>query len=79
MLVLHRRYYAVVNPIRRHVAGMKAISLAIIIACLIWVLAIVLSMPAAVFSHVMNVDIATNSSVHICNPFPVELGEYLTR
>ncbi|XP_050591592.1 neuropeptide CCHamide-1 receptor-like [Bombus affinis] len=68
------RYYAVVNPIRRHVAGMKAVPLAVLIACLIWVLAIVLSMPAALFSHVMNVDITTNSSVHICNPFPVELG-----
>ena len=79
MLVLHRRYYAVANPIRRHVAGMKAVSLAILIACFIWVLAVVLSMPAALFSRVMNVDITTNSSVYICNPFPVELSEYLTR
>ncbi|XP_050591593.1 neuropeptide CCHamide-1 receptor-like [Bombus affinis] len=68
------RYYAVVNPLRRHVAGMKAVPLALLIACLIWVLAIVLSMPAALFSDVMDIDITTNSSIHICNPFPVELG-----
>ena len=58
---------------------MNAKRLAILIACLIWMLAIVLSMPAAVFSHVMNVDIKINFSIHICNPFPVDLGEYLTR
>lgn len=79
MLVLHRRYCAIVNPIRRHVAGLSAKPLTILIACLIWVLAIVLAMPGAVFSHVLIVDIKTNYSIQICSPFPVEFGEYLTR
>ncbi|XP_060823835.1 neuropeptide CCHamide-2 receptor-like [Bombus pascuorum] len=69
------RYCAIVNPIRRHVAGLSAKPLTILIACLIWVLAIILAMPGALFSHVLIVDIKTNYSIQICSPFPVEFGK----
>ena len=70
-----RRYCAIVNPIRRHVAGLSAKPLTILIACLIWILAIILAMPAAFFSHVPIVPLLHNNSILICSPFPEEFGE----
>ncbi|XP_043528577.1 neuropeptide CCHamide-2 receptor-like isoform X2 [Frieseomelitta varia] len=69
------RYCAIVNPIRRHVAGLSAKPLTILIACLIWILAIILAMPAAFFSHVPIVPLLNNNSILICSPFPEEFGE----
>lgn len=66
------------NPIRRHVAGLSAKPLTILTACLIWVLAIVLAMPAAFFSYVPTVPLQSNHSILICSPFPEEFGEYFT-
>ncbi|KAF3420021.1 hypothetical protein E2986_11344 [Frieseomelitta varia] len=66
------RYCAIVNPIRRHVAGLSAKPLTILIACLIWILAIILAMPAAFFSHVPIVPLLNNNSILICSPFPEE-------
>ena len=76
--LLRRRYCAIVNPIRRHVAGLSAKPLTILTACLIWVLAIVLAMPAAFFSYVPTVPLQSNHSILICSPFPEEFGEYFT-
>lgn len=70
------RYCAIVNPIRRHVADLSAKPLTILTASLIWVLAIVLAMPAALFSHVPTVPLQGNHSILICSPFPEEFGEY---
>lgn len=75
---MRRRYCAIVNPIRRHVAGLSAKPLTILTACLIWVLAIVLAMPAAFFSYVPTVPLQSNHSILICSPFPEEFGEYFT-
>ncbi|PBC28826.1 Neuromedin-B receptor [Apis cerana cerana] len=73
--LLRRRYCAIVNPIRRHVAGLSAKPLTILTACLIWVLAIVLAMPAAFFSYVPTVPLQSNHSILICSPFPEEFGQ----
>ncbi|CAK9827314.1 Neuropeptide CCHamide-1 receptor [Anthophora retusa] len=69
------RYCAIVNPIRRHVAGLSAKPLTILTAFLIWVLASVLAMPAALFSHVPTVRLKGNHSILVCSPFPKEFGE----
>ncbi|KAG7206710.1 hypothetical protein KM043_000383 [Ampulex compressa] len=73
------RYCAIVNPIRRHVAGLNAKPLTILTASLIWVLAIVLAIPAALFSHVPTVPLQGNHSILICSPFPKEFGESYQR
>ncbi|KAG5318075.1 CCH2R protein, partial [Pseudoatta argentina] len=69
------RYCAIVNPIRRHVAGLSAKPLTVLTASLIWVLAIVIAMPAVLFSEIMSVPVLGNRSILICNPFPEEFGE----
>ncbi|XP_071647120.1 neuromedin-B receptor-like [Temnothorax longispinosus] len=69
------RYCAIVNPIRRHMAGLSAKPLTILTASLIWVLAIVLAMPAALFSYVSSIPLSGNHSILICNPFPEEFGD----
>ncbi|EZA57359.1 Neuromedin-B receptor [Ooceraea biroi] len=68
------RYCAIVNPIRRHVAGLSAKPLTILTASLIWVLAIVLAMPDALFSYVPVITLEENRSILICSPFPEEFG-----
>ncbi|XP_076377397.1 neuropeptide CCHamide-2 receptor isoform X2 [Megalopta genalis] len=73
------RYCAIVNPIRRHAAGSSAKPLTILTASLIWVLAIVLAMPAALFSHVPTVPLQGNHSILICSPFPEEFGVSYTQ
>ncbi|KZC10422.1 Neuromedin-B receptor, partial [Dufourea novaeangliae] len=73
------RYCAIVNPIRRHVAGLSAKPLTILTASLIWLLAIVLALPAALFSHVPTVRLQGNHSILICSPFPDEFGERYQR
>ncbi|XP_018054285.1 PREDICTED: neuropeptide CCHamide-1 receptor-like [Atta colombica] len=69
------RYCAIVNPIRRHVAGLSAKPLTVLTASLIWVLAIVIAMPAVLFSEITSVPVLGNRSILICNPFPEEFGE----
>ncbi|XP_012533241.1 neuropeptide CCHamide-2 receptor [Monomorium pharaonis] len=68
------RYCAIVNPIRRHVAGLSAKPLTILMASLIWVLAIVLALPAVLYSEVETELLITNQSISFCNPFPKNLG-----
>jgi len=62
-----------VNPIRRHLAGLSART--ILTAVLIWVLAIVLALPGALFSYVKPIYLGGNVTVLICNPFPEEFGK----
>ncbi|XP_012062657.1 PREDICTED: neuromedin-B receptor [Atta cephalotes] len=69
------RYCAIVNPIRRHVAGLSAKPLTVLTASLIWVLAIVIAMPAVLFSEITSVPVLGNRRILICNPFPEEFGE----
>lgn len=75
MCSISRRYCAIVNPIRRHVAGLSAKPLTILTASLIWVLAIVLAMPDALFSYVPVITLEENRSILICSPFPEEFGK----
>uniref|UniRef100_A0ABD2XE92 G-protein coupled receptors family 1 profile domain-containing protein n=1 Tax=Trichogramma kaykai TaxID=54128 RepID=A0ABD2XE92_9HYME len=69
------RYHAIVNPIRRHVAGLSAKPLTILTVTLIWLLATVLALPAALFSHVPVEILKGNQTISICSPFPNEFGE----
>ncbi|XP_016844695.1 neuropeptide CCHamide-2 receptor [Nasonia vitripennis] len=69
------RYYAIVNPIRRHVAGLSAKPLTILTVTLIWLLASILALPAALFSHIPTEPLKGNHSITICSPFPKEFGE----
>lgn len=70
------RYCAIVNPIRRHVAGLSAKPLTILTASLIWLFAFVLAMPDALFSYVPTIDLGGNRTILICSPFPEEFGNY---
>ncbi|OAD61071.1 [Phe13]-bombesin receptor, partial [Eufriesea mexicana] len=69
------RYCAIVNPIRRHVAGLSAKPSTILIASLIWVLAILLATPAALYSHVQIRQLQKNHTILFCNPFPKKFGD----
>ncbi|XP_043279213.1 neuropeptide CCHamide-1 receptor-like isoform X2 [Venturia canescens] len=69
------RYCAIVNPIRRHVASLSAKPLTILTASLIWLFAMVLAMPDALFSHVPTIDLGGNRTIFICSPFPEEFGQ----
>lgn len=72
------RYCAIVNPIRHHVANLSAKRLTILTTLLIWILAIVLAMPAVLFSHVMSIPIFFGNCTNyvlICNPYPEEYGK----
>lgn len=73
---ISNRYCAIVNPIRRHVTVLSAKPLTILTVCLIWVLAIILSMPDAIYSSVQTTLIEANLTIQICSPFPEELGNY---
>ncbi|XP_011704113.1 PREDICTED: gastrin-releasing peptide receptor-like [Wasmannia auropunctata] len=68
------RYCAIVNPIRRHMAGLRANPLTILTVTLIWVLAIVLAMPSALFANVYSIEIHENLTISICSPFPEKFG-----
>ncbi|KDR14578.1 hypothetical protein L798_11307, partial [Zootermopsis nevadensis] len=70
------RYYAIVNPIRRHVAGRvstKPVTQFTTIG--VWALAVLLAVPAAVFSYVPEISLNTNKTIKICHPYPEELGK----
>ncbi|XP_020293446.1 neuropeptide CCHamide-2 receptor-like isoform X2 [Pseudomyrmex gracilis] len=69
------RYCAIVNPIRRHVAGLSAKPVTVLVASIIWILAIIFALPAVLFSHVPSVQLYRNYSIFICSPFPEEFGE----
>ncbi|OXU23809.1 hypothetical protein TSAR_016316 [Trichomalopsis sarcophagae] len=71
------RYYAIVNPIRRHVAGLSAKPLTILTVTLIWLLASILALPAALFSHIPTEPLKGNHSITICSPFPKEFAMIL--
>ena len=55
-------------------AGLSAKPLTILTASLIWVLAIILSIPDALFSHVPTIVLKGNHTILICSPFPDEFG-----
>ena len=67
------RYLAIVDPVRKLVSGPKSMRMLLSLA-LIWMLAIGLGIPGALFSHVMNADTSNGSTIQVCYPFPSDLG-----
>ncbi|XP_014215840.1 neuropeptide CCHamide-2 receptor-like [Copidosoma floridanum] len=68
------RYYAIVNPIRRHVAGLSTKPLTLLTVTLIWLLATGLAMPAVLYSHLPTMPLKNNETICVCSPFPKEFG-----
>lgn len=63
------RYCAIVNPMRRHVSGRLSTKPVTLFTALgIWVLAILLAMPAAIFSYVPDITLAANKTIKVNYP-----------
>jgi len=63
------RYCAIVNPMRRHVTGRLSTKHVTLLTALgIWVLAILLAMPAAIFSYVPDVPLDVNKTIKVNYP-----------
>ncbi|XP_014250294.1 neuropeptide CCHamide-2 receptor-like [Cimex lectularius] len=65
------RYCAIVNPIRRHISTKP---LTIFTAVAIWILSVLLALPAAIFSNVRTADLTDNKTIYYCTPFPEKYG-----
>jgi hypothetical protein len=60
------RYYAIVNPIRRHVAGRVTTKPVTQITTVgVWVLAVLLAVPAAIFTYVPEIRLSTNKTIKV--------------
>lgn len=60
------RYYAIVNPIRRHMAGRVSTKPVTQFTTLgVWVLAVLLAVPAAIFSYVPEIEINGNKTIKV--------------
>ncbi|XP_063876507.1 neuropeptide CCHamide-1 receptor-like [Scylla paramamosain] len=68
------RYMAIVRPVNHHVSD-TAGRLTIVVAVVIWVVAAVLALPAAVFSKTPELFTPTGEPYHICTPYPEHLGK----
>ncbi|KAJ9576731.1 hypothetical protein L9F63_025374, partial [Diploptera punctata] len=69
------RYCAIVNPMRRHVVGrLSTKPVTLLTAIGIWVLAVLLALPAAIFSYVPEIVLNNNQTINVCSPYPKELG-----
>jgi len=63
------RYCAIVNPMRRHVSGRLSTKPVTLLTALgIWVLAILLAMPAAIFSYVPDMPLDVNKTIKVNYP-----------
>jgi hypothetical protein len=63
------RYCAIVNPMRRHVPGRLSTKLFTLLAALaIWMFAITLAMPAAIFSYVPEIELDANTTIKVKYP-----------
>ncbi|XP_054267321.1 neuropeptide CCHamide-2 receptor-like [Macrosteles quadrilineatus] len=65
------RYCAIVNPFRRH---MSTKPLTIVTALSIWMVSLILALPAAIFSNVQSAVVQDNHTIEYCSPFPQEFG-----
>ena len=60
------RYCAIVNPMRRHVGGRLSTKPVTLLTALgIWLLALMLALPAAIFSYVPDIDIGHNKTIKV--------------
>ncbi|XP_032685638.1 neuropeptide CCHamide-1 receptor-like [Odontomachus brunneus] len=70
------RFFAIVDPMRKlHVtgSGRRATHFTVIVAVMIWILAIVCAIPAS-FSYIRVFRVNRNVSFSVCYPFPEEFG-----
>ncbi|XP_076240642.1 neuropeptide CCHamide-1 receptor-like [Calliopsis andreniformis] len=70
------RFFAIVDPMRKiHTTGTgrRATRFTVIVATLIWLLAIVCAIPAS-FSYIRDFRVNRNVSFRACYPFPEEFG-----
>nr|XP_012142847.1 PREDICTED: gastrin-releasing peptide receptor-like [Megachile rotundata] len=70
------RYFAIVDPMRKLHAtgtGSRATRFAVIVAVMIWLLAIVCAIPAS-FSYVREFRVNSNMNFSACYPFPERFG-----
>ena len=71
------RYLAIVDPVRKMVSGPKSKRMFLSLA-LIWILAVALGVPGALYSHVKNIELSNKNNVstyiQVCYPFPSEFG-----
>ena len=71
------RYFAIVHSVRKRVSGSKSKQMICLIV-FIWILAVGLAMPGALFSHIMSFEISNTTNVtayiHVCYPFPSDFG-----
>ncbi|XP_042885591.1 neuropeptide CCHamide-1 receptor-like [Penaeus japonicus] len=68
------RYLAIVSPIRKAVGAAGATTVRVAVG--IWLLAVVLAVPTAVFSHVQVFEVSEEKSINVCYPFPDYLPEW---
>ncbi|KAK7058728.1 7 transmembrane receptor (rhodopsin) [Halocaridina rubra] len=71
------RYLAIVSPVRKAVGAAGGATLQVTVA--IWILAILLATPAAVFSYVKYVNVNDDRSFSVCYPYPEYLPEWYAR
>ncbi|XP_015432297.1 PREDICTED: neuropeptide CCHamide-1 receptor-like [Dufourea novaeangliae] len=70
------RFFAIVDPMRKlHTTGTgrRATRFTMIVAAMIWLLAIMCAIPAS-FSYIKDFRVNKNVSFHVCYPFPKEFG-----
>ncbi|XP_066259702.1 neuropeptide CCHamide-2 receptor [Euwallacea similis] len=60
------RYSIIVNPLKR----IQMRPLTVVNALIIWILAISLAVPTAIFSRIMPIEILGNQTIRVCYPFP---------
>ncbi|XP_069682848.1 neuropeptide CCHamide-1 receptor-like [Periplaneta americana] len=72
------RFFAIVDPMRKlHTGGggRRATRFTISIAVLIWILAIIFALPAAIASYIRVFKLSDDKSFNVCYPFRVSWGE----
>jgi hypothetical protein len=71
------RYFAIVHPVRKRVSGSRSKRMICSIV-FIWILAVGLALPGALFSHIMTFDIGNTTNetsfIQVCYPFPSDFG-----
>ncbi|XP_065353493.1 neuropeptide CCHamide-1 receptor-like [Cloeon dipterum] len=67
------RYFAIVDPMRKHVG--RATKLTVAVALAIWVLAVVCALPALVGSYLRSFDVSPIKTIQVCYPWAVKWGE----
>uniref|UniRef100_T1IY09 G-protein coupled receptors family 1 profile domain-containing protein n=1 Tax=Strigamia maritima TaxID=126957 RepID=T1IY09_STRMM len=68
------RYFAIVNPMRKHMGGRESRA-TILVAAGVWLLSILLALPAVIFSVVNQVKVQNSTKIICyCTPYPEHMG-----